>query len=898
MKKSPNDNRNYQSVTLSNGIRLVYVEDKACNKSACSLVVNTGSFDDPTDRPGFAHFIEHLLFNGNKKYPTPNSLPDFVAKHGGHINAWTATEHSSFHFDVNHDSFASALDQFANLFISPLFTDDAIKREQEAIHAEYKLKLRDDSRRIQQVHKETCNPKHPFHKFAVGNRQTLSDLPQRPVKDEILTFWQNNYQAQFMTVAIVAQSFEWFDLAQQLLSEISSKNPLQSKPVITQPLYSKKDLGRFICIRPVKELHKLNLTFALPSIDHLYQHKMVSFIAHIIGHEGSGSLYESLKRQGLINGLSAGNGISGQNFKDFNISVELTELGESRLDLIMTQLFSFINYMKANLPPEYLYIEQQKMAQIGFDYQEPTKAIKLSNQIALNMHHYPEEDFLYGDFRMDGFELGHWNQIFNFFEPDNMRITLASQNISPDKEAHWYHTPYSEQDIDKSVIDELKGLCPNDGTFAYPSPNPYLEHDIQIEQKDFHSTIPISLNQELGWQCWFKQDLRFMVPKGNIYIGLDLPHGVSSNKSQALMRLFCELFMDEMADVHYQSEMAGLHYNLYAHTSGITLYTSGLSANQASLINKLVSSLPTISPTRSRFEEVKRQLVKHWRNSESNKPISQLFSLLNAHLLPTAATSQQLAQELEHISVEEYNEFATTLFSDVYVEILIYGNWTTSQATVINEDVKHLFENSTRVEELPKQFRLLEDNGILELSKKIDHQDSASLLYLQGLHTESVTNNEIEKAYFILASQILAPYTFNLLRTEKQLGYMVGGGYMPISNIPGLAVYVQSHDYSSERLTSELHDCLLNFIDELESLSLEDFERHKSAVIMQYKEKPTNLAQQSQQLWVSISNKDYQFNQKDKIVNELLGLTKQHMVSWYSALFSPLLNKGILVNSK
>ncbi|MUH72286.1 hypothetical protein GNP35_07225 [Psychrosphaera haliotis] len=85
MKKSPNDNKNYQSVTLDNGIRLVFVEDSACSKSACSLVVNTGSFDDPKDRPGFAHFIEHLLFNGNQKYPSPNELSNFISKHGGQV---------------------------------------------------------------------------------------------------------------------------------------------------------------------------------------------------------------------------------------------------------------------------------------------------------------------------------------------------------------------------------------------------------------------------------------------------------------------------------------------------------------------------------------------------------------------------------------------------------------------------------------------------------------------------------------------------------------------------------------------------------------------------------------------------------------------------------------------
>ncbi|MDA8622043.1 hypothetical protein N9L48_05280, partial [Psychrosphaera sp.] len=430
------------------------------------------------------------------------------------------------------------------------------------------------------------------------------------------------------------------------------------------------------------------------------------------------------------------------------------------------------------------------------------------------------------------------------------------------------------------------------------APNPYMEKAISIESMDFNSSIPINLDKELGWQFWFKQDLRYRVPKGNIYLGFDLPNGVDSKRNQALMRLYCELFMDKVSDVHYQAEMAGLHYNVYAHAAGITLYTSGFSSNQSELMFTLISSLFTISPSRSRFEEIKRQLTKHWRNSDSNKPISQLFSLLNSHLVSAAATPQELAKELEDVSVEDFKIFTSSLFDQIYVETLVYGNWSTTQANAINESLKNLLSGCKRVEETQREIRSVDDIGVVELEKKVEHQDSAALVYLQGMSTSSNHDNEIEMAYFILASQILAPFAFNLLRSEKQLGYMVGSGYMPIRNVPGLAVYVQSHDYDSKRLTDELNNCLQFFAPELQSLSAEDFERHKNAVIMQYKEKPTNLAQQSQQLWVSIGNQDYKFDQKEKIVNELASIRQDELYHWYASKFTPSLNKGVLVNSR
>lgn len=898
MKISNNDKNRYHSSILENGLRLLYVENENAAKSACSLVVNTGSFDDPNDRPGFAHFIEHLLFNGNKKFPEPNAINDFVAKHGGHCNAWTATEHSNFFFDINHNSLPNALDFFAHLFIDPLFDDAAITREQEAIHAEFKLKLRDDTRRIQQVHKETCNPEHPYSKFSVGNRQTLSDLPERPVRDELQSFWDANYQAQYMTVCIVSNDDSNLELAKQVFSRIPSANPNQNKPAITPSLYRKEDLGTFICIRPVKELHKLNITFALPSVNQLYPHKIVSFIAHLIGHEGQGSLSLSLKNQGLINALSAGHGISGQNFKDFNISLELTELGENQLDLILTQVFSYINFMRAERPPEYLYEEQQRLALTSFDFQEPSKPSKLANALSLNMQHYPIDDVLYGDYRMDGFELGHWNQIFNLLNANNMRVTLVSQNINTDTEAHWYHTPYSQQQIDADVLNELNAIEPNTGTFAYPSPNPYLQNEIHVEEVHSHSDKPICIESKKGWQLWFKQDITFKVPKGNIYVGLDLPKGVQTTQNQAILRLFCELFLDQVSDIHYQAETAGLNYNLYTHSGGITLYTSGLSNNQPHLLFSLVDQLFTQKPQRGRFEEIKRQLIKHWRNAESNKPISQLFSLLNAHLIPSMATTSELADELEHVSLSEFTKSMTAIMSDAFVESFIFGNWTSTQALAINETLKEKLDHLNLVEEVKREVHRISDTEVFELSKKVDHQDAAALIYLQGFSTKPEYQDNTEKACFILLSQILAPFAFNYLRTERQLGYMVGSGYMPISNVPGLAIYVQSHDFESSQLTTELHDCLELFSNKIKNLPGEDFLKHKEAIIHQYKERPANLTQHCQQLWASIGNKDYNFDQKQEIIRELEQLKLIDLTRWFSAYFNPQLASGIQINSR
>lgn len=885
---------------MLNGIKVLIIHSPDAHKSACSLVVNTGSFDDPIDRPGFAHFIEHLLFNGNKKYPQPSQLNDFIAKHSGHSNAWTATEHSCFHFDVHTDEFVQSLDYFANMFVEPLFTDEAIKKEQHAINEEYKLKLKDDSRRIQQVHKETCNPQHPFHKFTVGNKHTLADLPKRPVKDELMQFWQTHYQSQFMTLCLISTLpvIELEDKVSELFSNIKTIDATQAKLPLDSDLYRQQDRALFIAIEPVKELHKLNITFPLPGIDQFYKSKIVSFIAHLIGDEGKGSLFERLKELGLINALAAGNGISGSNFKDFNISLELTHSGEDDLEVVLNEVFAYLNWIAKQSAPSYLYDEQRKLTEISFQYKEDIKPLTLVNNIALNMQHYDEDNYIYGDYCMEGYSSEQWQNFFSFINANNMRLTLVSQNIQTDKKARWYHTPYYVEALSNEQITQLNSQQCVKNQYNLPAENPYLTKSIKLESPNFDSQRPLNIDSELGWQTWFKQDVSFRVPKGTIYLGLDLPFGTRSKSNQAMMRFYCDLFMDSVSEQHYQAEMAGLHYNLYAHNAGMTLYTSGLSSNQDRLLLTLLDNMLTIKFTKMRFEEVKRQLIKHWKNAEMNKPISQLFSLLNSTLMPSIASSSELAIELTQITFEQFESFCTELFSKMFTEILLYGNWTTAQAVNINKKIKSYLQPYEKVVELPRSITSLKPKKLLCLNKQIKHGDNAALLYIQGVNKlDNIKFDHMEKAIFILISQILSPFSFNYLRTEKQLGYLAGSGYMPLCNTPGLVIYIQSHDYISDTLNISITDCLTSFITEIEVMDIDELEQHKQAVIHQYNEEATNLNQKSQQLWVSIGNQDYSFIQKQRIAVEISKITKQQLADWCNINLNKDSLRGIQVGS-
>ena len=134
--QAPNDEAAYRTLVLDNGLRVILLSDPKLNKSSASLAVGVGSYSDPANRQGLAHFLEHMLFLGTDKYPDAAEYERFVTEHGGSRNAYTAFEETNYFFDINPQFLPEALDRFAQFFIAPRFDAQYVERERNAFNSE------------------------------------------------------------------------------------------------------------------------------------------------------------------------------------------------------------------------------------------------------------------------------------------------------------------------------------------------------------------------------------------------------------------------------------------------------------------------------------------------------------------------------------------------------------------------------------------------------------------------------------------------------------------------------------------------------------------------------------------------------------------------------------------
>ena len=123
------EKRKFVGGTLDNNVKFININDKELDKSIVVVSVNIGSLHEPHEFQGLAHFLEHMLFLGSKKYPGEDSFENFLNQNGGYSNAYTDTFETVYYFSVLNKELETAIDMFSRFFIDPLFDQDSVNRE-------------------------------------------------------------------------------------------------------------------------------------------------------------------------------------------------------------------------------------------------------------------------------------------------------------------------------------------------------------------------------------------------------------------------------------------------------------------------------------------------------------------------------------------------------------------------------------------------------------------------------------------------------------------------------------------------------------------------------------------------------------------------------------------------
>jgi secreted Zn-dependent insulinase-like peptidase len=164
---------------------------------------------------------------------------------------------------------------------------------------------------------------------------------------------------------------------------------------------------------------------------------------------------------------------------------------------------------------------------------------------------------------------------------------------------------------------------------------------------------------------------------------------------------------------------------------------------------------------------------------------------------------------------------------------------------------------------------------------EVPHPDHAIVSYFQA-NNDSIS----EKIRLMALNHLISQDYFHDMRTEKQLGYLVGSGFAPLNNRAGIAFYIQSPEVTSDILIEHSNRFLANYHLKLNTMDADDWEQAKQALMMQIVEKDKNLRLKSQRFWLAIGNGDGQFDMQAQLKTALLQLSKAQLVSYTKRLFA------------
>ena len=906
LRKPDSDTRQYRVITLENKLSVVLVSDAETNSAAAALAVSAGQLQDPAEVQGLAHFLEHMLFLGNKKFPEASDFDGFCSLSAGYSNAWTGMDRTVYHFVLAHENLREALDRFSGFFSCPLFTEELTDRELHAIDSENNKNLQEDGRREYQLLRSTAKDGHPLQRFGTGNYKTLHDMPLEAgtnIREHLLKFYSGCYSANIMKLAILGR--EDLDTLERWVREFFADvpnrdlEPLQGVSPDDNAFDS--DWKQFYRVIPVKERRKLVIYFPTPSTYPLYLTKPLRLLSHCIGHEGPGSILSFLKKKGWGTELSAGTGTQSQYFSLFEISIKLSEDGVPHYKEILSVVFGYINTIfRQSGKDERLRIRKEitMIEDLNFRFRSKIREDQYTESLACNLTRYPEEHVLCGpDLFFEPLDLATLDELMDqCFTTENLRVHLVApleeQPGLPEgvkwEEELWYTTKYTRAPFQTS--DFAFGTHPDLSNLPglhLPQPNPYIPENCQLKSEAQKSTIPKLIVNSPTVKGWHLFDSSFGQPKGSVQIQLTNFIGERSPRHAVCLRMILEVLQDITNEEAYEAEEAGLIFDIAnsSNTSpctGLRLTFKGYDDKMPTLVKRVLSILVSLNlkDHQAVFDLMKETVITDYRNRRFQQNYMHAIIASNRLLEHPFYSSEERCAALETLTSEEVQEFHSQFISELLIEAIIVGNFTESDSVALINDTFAVLKCTElsvankpvlSVTKIPAAQPVLHE----QLSPDPDAVDSAISAYFQCGPRSVRTDMLLE-----LLCQVMDKAMFQQLRTQEQLGYIVNAGTQSKWGVCGLRCLIQSV-HPPAFLEARLETFLESFEGKLRELSDEDFAEHVNSLRTKKLEKDRSVDKLGDRLMIEVCSHENIFDRKEQEAAALTALLKSDLVDFF-----------------
>ncbi len=191
----------HENFTLKNGFKSILVPMKGSGLVAYYTVVRTGSRDEwEPGRSGFAHFFEHMMFRGTRKYPS-SEYNRLVSEMGAEANAFTSDDLTCYYMIIPAAQLEKAMDLESDRFQNLSYEEGPFRTEAGAVYGEYRKNLASPFRLADETLSKTAFDKHTYRHTTMGFEEDIEKMPE--MYEYSKTFFNRYYRPENCVLLIV-----------------------------------------------------------------------------------------------------------------------------------------------------------------------------------------------------------------------------------------------------------------------------------------------------------------------------------------------------------------------------------------------------------------------------------------------------------------------------------------------------------------------------------------------------------------------------------------------------------------------------------------------------------------------------------------------------------------------
>ena len=204
---------------LANGLHVVLHQDKTAPVVAVTVMYHVGSKDEQPNRTGFAHFFEHLLFEGTDNIKRGEFMK-IVSKNGGQNNANT-TQDRTFYYEIfPSNQLETGIWLESERMMHPVINEIGVKTQNEVVKEEKRLRVDNQpyGNFLTAVMKQLFI-NHPYNWVPIGS---MDDLDAATLQEFIA--FNKKYYVPANAALVIAGDLD-IEKTKQLVSDYFSEIP-------------------------------------------------------------------------------------------------------------------------------------------------------------------------------------------------------------------------------------------------------------------------------------------------------------------------------------------------------------------------------------------------------------------------------------------------------------------------------------------------------------------------------------------------------------------------------------------------------------------------------------------------------------------------------------------------